>query len=108
MPDWIDNVARQHLSKDYAKVDLAQNLANKSAKTIKHYVASVPYFQRVDAIISLRKYLDIFIFFQWNSIVPKEELSSSLRQKLRLLTWLLVAIHPLPTCMVMYPNTKEK
>ncbi len=64
MPDWIDNVARQHLSKDYAKVDLAQNLANKSAKTIKHYVASVPYFQRVDAIISLRKYLDIFIFFQ--------------------------------------------
>lgn len=63
MPDWIDNVARQHLSKDYAKVDLAQNLANKSAKTIKHYVASVPYFQRVDAIISLRKYLDILIFF---------------------------------------------
>ena len=44
MPEWIDNVARQHLTKDYAKVDLAQNLQNKSAKNIKHLVAFCPYF----------------------------------------------------------------
>jgi superfamily II DNA/RNA helicase len=55
IPDWIDEVARYHLTPEYAKIDLAKNLHTKAAKTIKHYIAFCPYFQRIEAIHNLRK-----------------------------------------------------
>lgn len=43
IPSWVKQVARDHLAPDFETIDLAQNLKNKTSKTVNHLAVNCPY-----------------------------------------------------------------
>jgi ATP-dependent RNA helicase DDX21 len=50
VPDWVRDIARQHMSPDFQVVDLAQDLKKKTARNIRHVAIEVNWHQRLDAL----------------------------------------------------------
>ena len=42
IPNWVKDIARQHMKHDFAMVDLAKNLENKTARNIRHLAIYCP------------------------------------------------------------------
>lgn len=61
IPNWVKDIARHHMKEDFAVVDLAQNLANKTARNIRHLAIDCPAHERLDALAKVRKYFSIFL-----------------------------------------------
>jgi len=53
IPDWVKGVAEEYLKKDYAEVDMAKDLANKTSKTIKHLMCAAPFHKRLSVLADL-------------------------------------------------------
>lgn len=43
VPRWIQSVAQEHLTPGFKTIDLAQNLKNKTSKTVHHLAINCPY-----------------------------------------------------------------
>lgn len=53
IPDWVKGVAEEYLRKNYAEVDMAKDLSNKTSKTIKHLQCSAPFHKRLSVLADL-------------------------------------------------------
>ena len=68
IPDWIEEIAEEHMKEDRAIVDLAQDLTTRTAKNIAHFAIECPFWERMEALSKVRKYfqfqlmINIFIF----------------------------------------------
>jgi len=50
MPNWVKDIARQHMNSDFRVVDLAQNLDNRTNMNVKHLAVFCPFHQRLEAL----------------------------------------------------------
>jgi superfamily II DNA/RNA helicase len=50
IPPWVRDVASEHMKRDLEFIDLAQNLANKTAKKVQHLAVSCPFHNRMQAL----------------------------------------------------------
>ena len=57
IPSWVKDIAREHMKPDFAVVDLAQNLENKTARNIRHLAIECNYHDRLDALSKVCKYI---------------------------------------------------
>ena len=55
IPSWVRDIAKEHMKPDFAMVDLAKNLENKTAKNIRHLAVECHSNDRLDALAKLRK-----------------------------------------------------
>lgn len=46
IPPWVKQASKNYLSEGYKMVDLCLDLKNKTAKQVKHYIISCPYYNR--------------------------------------------------------------
>lgn len=53
VPRWVKAVAEEYLARDYETVDLAQNLKNKTSKTVDHLAINCPYHNRMSALADI-------------------------------------------------------
>eukprot|EP00347_Sterkiella_histriomuscorum_P023162 403335713 len=53
IPLWVKNVARQYLKPNYRLVDLAQNLTNKTAKSVQHLSICCPEQNKMSTLADL-------------------------------------------------------
>jgi superfamily II DNA/RNA helicase len=53
IPKWVKNVAYEFMKKNYKTVDLAENLKNKTSKTVNHLAINCPYSNRISALADL-------------------------------------------------------
>lgn len=47
IPDWVRDIANQHMKADLVTVDLAQDLTNKSNRNINHLMITCAWHQRI-------------------------------------------------------------
>ena len=59
VPEWVRDIARQHMKPDFKVVDLCKDLSNKTAKNVRHIAIESPYHDRLDALTKVRKYFII-------------------------------------------------
>jgi len=52
IPDWVKDIAREHMKQDFCVVDLAQNFESKTPKNIRHLAIEVEYRERLDVLTS--------------------------------------------------------
>jgi len=50
IPDWIEEIAEEHMKEDRAIVDLAQDLTTRTAKNIAHFAIECPFWERMEAL----------------------------------------------------------
>jgi len=50
LPRWVKDIANNFLTRDHKTIDLAQNLANKTSRTVHHLAINCPYQNRVAAL----------------------------------------------------------
>lgn len=50
MPEWVRDIAREHMKPDFKVVDLCKDLSNKTAKNVRHIAIESPYHERLDAL----------------------------------------------------------
>lgn len=50
VPDWVRDIARQHMKPDFKVVDLCKDLSNKTAKNVRHIAIESPWHDRLDAL----------------------------------------------------------
>jgi len=50
VPKWVKTVAEQYLAPNFRTIDLAQNLKNKTSKTVNHLAINCPYQNRISAL----------------------------------------------------------
>lgn len=55
VPRWVQTIAEQFLNPNFKKIDLAQNLKNKTSKTVQHLAINCPYHNRMSALADIRK-----------------------------------------------------
>jgi superfamily II DNA/RNA helicase len=55
IPRWVKQVAEEHLKRNYRVIDLAQNLKNKTAKSVNHLAINVPSKNRMAALADICK-----------------------------------------------------
>lgn len=53
IPDWVRDVARHHMSPNLEKVDLCQDLKNKTARKVKHLLIDCPHFKRLSVLADI-------------------------------------------------------
>lgn len=53
IPSWVRQVAREHLSPNFETIDLAQNLKNKTSKTVNHLAVNCPYHNRMSSLADI-------------------------------------------------------
>lgn len=53
LPSWVRNVAEEYLAPNFKIIDLAQNLKNKTSKTVNHLAINVPYHNRMSALADI-------------------------------------------------------
>lgn len=49
-PRWVKAVATEYLSPNFKTIDLAQNLKNKTSRTVNHLAINCPYHNRLSAL----------------------------------------------------------
>jgi hypothetical protein len=57
MPDWVQQIIREQMSKDRVFIDLCKNLKNKAAKTIEHLKIDIRGQNRIFALSQICKSL---------------------------------------------------
>jgi len=55
LPDWINDIAQEHMKPDVATVDLAQDLSQRTARNITHLAIECPFHERLEALSKVRK-----------------------------------------------------
>ena len=55
LPRWVRNVAEDYLAPTFKTIDLAQNLKNKTSKTVNHLAINCPYHNRLAALADICK-----------------------------------------------------
>lgn len=60
IPDWVKEIAREHLKPNFELVDLAMNLKNKTAKRVRHIAINCPYYKTEQVILDLGKIINSF------------------------------------------------
>lgn len=55
IPDWVRDIARQHMKANYKVVDLAKDLTNKTARNVRHFAIECPWHERLEALTKVRK-----------------------------------------------------
>lgn len=50
VPDWVRDIAREHMKPNYKVVDLAKDLSNKTARNVRHLAIECPWHERLDAL----------------------------------------------------------
>ena len=55
IPDWVKDVARDHMREDFRVIDLAQDLSRKTARSISHLAIDCPFHERMDALAKVCK-----------------------------------------------------
>ena len=53
VPFWVKQVAKECMAPDFEMVDLAQNLKNKTSKTVNHLAINCPYHNRMSALADI-------------------------------------------------------
>lgn len=53
IPRWVQIVAKQYLNPGYKTIDLAQNLKNKTSKTVNHMAINCPYHNRLSVLADI-------------------------------------------------------
>jgi len=53
IPRWVRTVAEEYLSRGYDTIDLAQNLKNKTSRTVNHLAINCPYHNRMSALADI-------------------------------------------------------
>ena len=53
VPRWVKTVADQFLTPNFKTIDLAQNLKNKTSKTVHHLAINCPYQNRISALADI-------------------------------------------------------
>lgn len=61
IPDWVKDIAQEHMKEDFQVVDLAQDLSHRTARGIQHYAIECDFSDRLEALSKVRKY---FLLFQ--------------------------------------------
>ena len=56
VPQWVNEIAREHMKPNFTTVDLAKNLENKTAKNVRHLAIDCPFHNRLEALSKVRKY----------------------------------------------------
>lgn len=56
VPEWVQEIAREHMKPSFVVVDLAKNLANKTAKNVRHLAVECPFHARLDALSKVCKF----------------------------------------------------
>ena len=56
IPDWVKDIAQEHMKQDFQVVDLAQDLTRRTARSISHYAIECPFPERLEALSKVRKY----------------------------------------------------
>jgi len=47
IPQWVKNVAKNYLTKDFKTIDLVKNLKNKTANTVNHLALNCPFHNKI-------------------------------------------------------------
>ena len=55
VPPWVQNVAKNHLDKEFKFVDLVKDLKNKTSKTVEHIAIPCDDQRKIDALADLLK-----------------------------------------------------
>ena len=55
IPNWVKDIATEHMDPDFQVVDLAMDLENKTAKNVKHLAIECPYFKQMESLVKVRK-----------------------------------------------------
>lgn len=63
VPVWVKKMAENFLAPNFSMIDLAQNLKNKTSKTVRHLAINCPYHNRISALADIRNYLYKLISF---------------------------------------------
>jgi len=50
IPDWVQEIAQEHMKEDFQVVDLAQDLSHRTARGISHYAIEVEFPERLEAL----------------------------------------------------------
>lgn len=53
IPDWVNEVAREHMRPNRKFVDLCQDLSNKTARNVKHLLIQVPIYKRLSVLADI-------------------------------------------------------
>ena len=59
IPDWVKDIAQEHMKQDFQVVDLAQDLTRRTARSIAHLAIDCPFPERLEALSKVRKYSQI-------------------------------------------------
>ena len=55
IPDWVKDLAQEHMRQDFRVIDLAQDLTRRTAKHINHLAIDCPFPERLDALSKVCK-----------------------------------------------------
>jgi len=50
VPRWVREVASQYMAKNTKIIDLAQDLSNKTSRTVHHLAINVPWYNRMEVL----------------------------------------------------------
>jgi len=53
IPEWVKDVARKYLNKEYSFIDLCKDLTNKTSHTVNHIAINVPSSQRISTLVDV-------------------------------------------------------
>jgi ATP-dependent RNA helicase DDX21 len=53
IPRWVKQMAENFLAPNFITIDLAQNLKNKTSKTVNHLAINCPYHNRISALADI-------------------------------------------------------
>lgn len=53
LPRWVQVIAQEFLAPNFKTIDLAQNLKNKTSKTVNHLAINCPYHNRLSALADI-------------------------------------------------------
>jgi ATP-dependent RNA helicase DDX21 len=53
LPRWVQVIAQEFLAPTFKTIDLAQNLKNKTSKTVNHLAINCPYHNRLAALADI-------------------------------------------------------
>lgn len=53
VPRWVKNIAENFLSPQFEMIDLAQNLKNKTSRTVNHLAINCPWQNRINTLADI-------------------------------------------------------
>ena len=59
VPEWVRDIAREHMKPDFKVIDLAADLTKKTARNIRHIAIESHWRDRLDALAKVCKYFSI-------------------------------------------------